>query len=96
MTFPRIKTVTIDSHDDSAPLIRIRFVEINGVNFHLVKDVGQHLGLKADDDGDYRSALSELGIPFVDLAIFHRDQPLGPHTLISEVAYNLARTMKLG
>ncbi|MBY3463490.1 hypothetical protein HFN80_05610 [Rhizobium laguerreae] len=96
MNFPRIKTVTVDSHDETTPVVRFRLVEIGGMNCHLARDIGHHLGLKADEDGDYRSALTEAGIPYNDLAIFDRDQPLGSHALLTEAAFNQARLVKRG
>jgi len=96
MSHLRIKTMTIDSHDESIPVVSLRFVEIDGINHHLARDVGRYLGLKVDDDGDYRSVLTKAGIPFVDLPVFHRDQPLGLHALISEAAFNQARGVKHG
>ncbi|MBY5868784.1 hypothetical protein [Rhizobium leguminosarum] len=96
MTFPRIKTITIDSHDETIPVVRFRLVEIAGTNYHLAQDIGHHLGLKASEEGDYRSALVEAGIPFIDLVVFERDQPLGLHALLTEAAFYQARLLKRG
>ncbi|KQV84349.1 hypothetical protein [Rhizobium sp. Root1220] len=84
MNYPHIKTLTI------------RFVEIDGTAYIPARDFGQSLGLTADEDGDYRSALTEAGIPYTDLAIFDQDEPLGPHALLTEADFNQARSVNRG
>ncbi|SDM28798.1 hypothetical protein [Ensifer sp. YR511] len=64
MTIPRIKTVTIDSHDEAVPVVRFRIVDIDGQPLHLAKDIAALMSLPLDEDGDYRLALDHFGISY--------------------------------
>lgn len=86
MTFPRIKTLTIDSHDDDIPLIVSRFVVIDGTPYHLAKDICTYSTLTADEDGDYRGALTRLSVPFIDSMVHDRGDTFGPVALVTDDA----------
>lgn len=45
MTIPRIKTMTIDSHDEAIPVIRLRLAEIDGQSLHLAQDIAAFMSL---------------------------------------------------
>lgn len=87
MSYPRTKTIIIDQHEDSIPLIRLRFVEINGTLFYLAKDVGAAIGLKADDDGDYRQTLEGYGVDYLMSSVRDRRTVLAPLALITDESY---------
>ncbi|PZU83087.1 MAG: hypothetical protein DI528_17980 [Shinella sp.] len=92
MTFPRIKTITIDSHDDAIPLIVSRFVVIDGTPYHLAKDICTYSTLTADEDGDYRGALTGLKVPFIDSMVHDRGNTFGPVALIADDARAIIAT----
>ena len=86
MNYPRIKTMTIDAHDGS-PVIIYRFVSIGATNYHLVRDVGHLFGFEADTDGDYRSTMLSLDVPFEDIEVDDRGQITGPVAAVTEEGY---------
>ncbi|WFU49031.1 hypothetical protein [Sinorhizobium terangae] len=95
MSHPRTKTLIIDQHDESIPLIRLRFVEIDGTLYHLAKDVGAAIGLKADDDGDYRQTLEGYRVEYLMSTVSDRGTVLGPLALITDEDYRqLAKVVR--
>ena len=93
MNIHRLITLTVDCHDASVPLFIYRCNEIDAKPYVLAKDIGSHCGLKADDDGDYRSILTEAGIPFLHLEVSHKGDPLGPHALLMEADAKRMRSL---
>ncbi len=87
MPHPRTKTITIDQHDESVPLVRLRFVEIDGTLVYVAKDVGAAIGLRADDDGDYRQTLQGYGVNYLMSVVSDRGNISGPLALITDAAY---------
>ncbi len=88
MSFPRIRTMTIDSHDEDVAIIRIRFINAaDGSAEFLTTDVGEHLDINADEDGDCLDVLTDFGIPFTKTTVNDRGQIIGPVGLISERDY---------
>lgn len=86
MNFPRINTMTTEMH--TGEVQRLRFVLLNGnAAYFLAKDIGSLIGLRADDDGDYRSVLGEFGISFFDAVVSDHTGPIGSHALITEHDY---------
>ncbi|MBB4576612.1 hypothetical protein CO653_33395 [Rhizobium anhuiense] len=86
MNFPRINTMTTEMH--TGDVQRLRFVVLNGsAAYFLAKDVGSLIGLRADDDGDYRSVLEQFGISFFDAVVSDQSGPIGSHALITEQDY---------
>ncbi|MBB2681893.1 UNVERIFIED_ORG: prophage antirepressor-like protein [Rhizobium esperanzae] len=84
MEHPRINAMFIVSHDESIPPMRLRFVEIDGASHFLAKDIAEYAGLQPEEDGDFRSTLAALGVPFVDSKVHDRGNTFGPVTLIAE------------
>ncbi|MGR9319158.1 hypothetical protein ACU8LZ_22305 [Rhizobium leguminosarum] len=84
MEHPRINAMFIVSHDETIPPMRLRFVEIDGVSHFLAKDIAEYAGLQAEEDGEFRSMLAALGVPFTDSLVHDRGNTFGPVTLITE------------
>lgn len=85
MTHLPIRTMTIDAHDESIPVLRLRFVtKPDGASFLLTRDVGEYLGINADEDDDCLDVLTDFGIPFTTATVKDRGQIIGPVGLISE------------
>jgi len=83
MTYPRIKTLTIDSHDGEPPL-KWRMIELEGRAYYLALDVCPFYGLAADSDGDFRTALVAEGINFIDCRVDNMGEIIGPVALITQ------------
>lgn len=92
MNYPLINAVFIVSHDETVPHMRLRFVEIDGAPYHLAKDVCFYAGLTADEDGDYREALTSLKVPFIDSMVHDRGNTFGPVALITDDARAMITT----
>ena len=92
MTIPRIKTMTIDSHNEAIPVIRFRIVEIDGQPLHLAKDIAAFMSLPVDDDGDCRSALDRLGISYrLSEVSDPHGEIFGPVALVTEYGFRQLR-----
>lgn len=83
MTYPRIKTLTIDSHDEKPPMRR-RMIELEGRAHYLALDVCPFYGLEADSDGDFRTALAAEEIPFIESRVDNLGEIIGPVSLINQ------------
>lgn len=83
-TIPRIKTITIDNHDDQPPMKWRAVLCDDGILRILTRDYAPYLDLKADDDGDYRSTLETFGVPFMEQAVESHGEIIGPVTLVTE------------
>ena len=84
MNHPCINAMFIVSHDETIPPMRLRFVEIDDVSYFLARDVAENAGLPAEEDGDYRSMLTALNIPFIESEVHDRGTTFGPVTLIDK------------
>jgi hypothetical protein len=85
MTFPRIKTMTIDSHDEAVPLIRLRLVEVDSQLMHLARDIAMFMSLPVDEDGDCHAALDHFGVSYRLLKVSDQHGAIiGPVALITE------------
>lgn len=85
MPLPRIQTMTIDKHDEDVAIIRIRFITgPDGRSLYLTTDVGEHLGINSDEDGNCLDVLTDFGIPFIKLTVSDRGQIIGPVSLVSD------------
>ncbi|MBD9541731.1 hypothetical protein IB276_20000 [Ensifer sp. ENS04] len=95
MSYPRTGTITIDRHDESTPPMSWRFVEIDGTSYHIAKEVCELIGLKAEDDGDYRLTLEGHGVDFLMSMVSDRGTVLGPLALIADEDYRrLAKVVR--
>lgn len=95
MSYPRTNTITIDRHDESIAPVRLRFVEVGGTAYHLAKDVCESIGLKADEDGDYRLTLEGHGVDYLMSMVSDRGTVLGPLALITDEDYRrLAKAVR--
>ncbi len=83
MTYPRIKTLTIDSHDDT-PQVKWRLVDLAGKAHYLALDVCPFYGLEADSDGDFRTALTAEEIHFIESRVDNLGEIIGPVSLITQ------------
>lgn len=85
MTFPRIRTMTIDSHDENVAIMSLRFITgPDGRPAYLTTDIGEHLGINSDEDGNCLDVLTDFGIPFIKLTVSDRGQIIGPVTFVSD------------
>ncbi|MBD9558449.1 hypothetical protein [Ensifer sp. ENS03] len=88
MTIPRIKTMTIDSHDEAIPVIRLRLAEIDGQSLHLAQDIAAFMSLPVDGDGDCRSALDHFGITYrLSKVTGPQGEIFGPVALVTEYGF---------
>ena len=83
MTYPRIKPLTIDSHDDEPPL-KWRMIDLEGRAYYLALDICPLYGLGADSDGDFRTALTAEGIDFIESRVDNLGEIIGPVLLITQ------------
>ncbi|MDR7145556.1 hypothetical protein [Rhizobium sp. BE258] len=87
MTYPLIRTMTIDAHDPNIPVISFRFIEMNATNYFLARDVAGYLDQAADEDGDYRSALEAASVSYTEAIVSDRETVIGPVAVVTEAAY---------
>ncbi|MDP9732273.1 UNVERIFIED_ORG: hypothetical protein QE446_003771 [Rhizobium sp. SORGH_AS260] len=83
MTYPRIKTLTIDSHDEEPPL-KWRMIDLGGRAYYLALDICPLYGLDADSGGDFRTALIAEGIDFIESRVDNLGEIIGPVSLITQ------------
>ncbi|WP_156828758.1 hypothetical protein [Rhizobium sp. 42MFCr.1] len=89
--------MTIDPHDEDKPTFSLRMAELDGEMHYLAKDICSLYDLRVDDDGDYRSVLSQFEIPFRELMVDSQGGLIGPVALMTETAHKqlVAEVLKL-